>query len=87
LNSRSQFIFLEAIPKKFKKIKNQGPDPEKIQIFEFKKLTSEVSWSGIMPAGGRMAEGRALPAPLVTGSTDRATSLTPPGISSRALWS
>ncbi len=40
-----------------------------------------------MPAGGWMAEGRALPAPLVTGSTDLATSLTPPGISNRALQS
>jgi hypothetical protein len=38
-----------------------------------------------MPAGGWMAEGGALPAPLATGSADLATSLTPPGISRREL--
>jgi hypothetical protein len=72
-------------PLKSLKIKNQGPDPEKEQIYKKLKLTSEVSWSGLMPAGGWMAEGRALPRPLATGSADLATSLTPPGISRSAL--
>ncbi len=56
-----------------------------IKFEKFKKLTSDVSGSGLIPAGGWMAEGRALPRPLGTGSADLATSLTPPGISRREL--
>jgi hypothetical protein len=51
------------------------------------KFTSEVSSKGLMPGGGWMAEGRALPGPLATGSADLASSLAPPGTSSKALQS
>jgi hypothetical protein len=86
LSLRSKLLFLSAaFLTIFYDVQPKDRTCEKTLKNQYVKLTSDVSGSGRMPAGGWMAEGRALPAPLVTGSTDLATSLTPPGISRRAL--